>query len=213
MLPAEQEYTPKILSQVEYKAKVRGSSSKLIRSVTQTGDNLYLATSSGKNALFSVNEQCVFRYDEAGNIQPIEYNYQLKFPFGKRKQTIIFDWERMKAQATYKGKTVELDIEPGYQVDLTMQMQLQQELVKGNTIYDVTVVRKHNTRDYRYQVSGIETLELDGTTYRALLTQRLSPRKQVNVWVNPEDNYTMLKTQIQSKKDPNIEIIYKRRII
>ncbi len=204
---------PQMLSQVEYKAKANGVSSKLLRSVQQISDNLYVAESSGKSTLFSVKERCTFRYDENGIIQPLEYDYKLKYPFGGRKQKIRFDWDNMKAQATYKKKTVVLDIKPGYQVDLTMQLQLRRELELGNKVYDVTVLRKHGTRNYRYEVAGSGLLELNGVAYNALLTQRITERKQVNVWVNPEDNFKMLKTQIFSKKDPNIEINYKKTIL
>ena len=204
---------PVIISKSVYKAKIFGTSSKLLRTIEQQDENLFRAYSSSRNGLYSIKEVCSFRYAKNGTIQPLEYSYKLKYPFGGRKQQVTFDWERMKVRATYKKKTLELDIEAGYQVDLTMQLQLQKELQKGTKEFEVTIVRKHSTRQYRYEVIGTEAIELNDTVYDALLMERNTERKQVKVWVNPADDYKMLKTHIRSSKDPDVQITFQKTII
>lgn len=204
---------PQLIDKLQYSAKSSGIGARMIRTVEQLDDNLFKVSSRSKNALFSITEICQYRLDEQNNIVPLDYYYKLKSPFGKRKQIIKFDWDTLMARATYKKKTVEIPIEKGFQTDLSMQFQLQKDLAEGKNVFDYTIVRKHSTRDYHYKMKSSESIEINGVSTDAVLVERLSERKNIFIWVDPNQRYRLLKMNIISKKNPDIKINFVQSLL
>ena len=208
-----QDSYPQTLEQNQYVVKTRGASAKIIRIIEQLDAKTFKASSVAKHALVSVKEYCTFTEDEQGNIVPLEYNYRIKSFFGGRKQHIVFDWEAMKATATYKKKTIEIDLKPGYQTDLTMQLQMQRDLAKGLKAFDYTIVRKLTTRDSHFEIVESELVDDTADTNLVQLQQRKSARKEVNIWVDSENKYKLSRMRITSKKDGNVSIDFVKNLL
>jgi hypothetical protein len=115
----------------------------------------------------------------------------------RRDGDVIFDWEAGKATGIYEGSAIDLAVTPGVQDDMSVQIAMILQLVRGATPETLREIDKHGIRDYLYQRDGEETLttaigRIDTIVYR---TEHPGSPRVTRYWCPPAEGYIPVKVQ------------------
>jgi hypothetical protein len=72
---------------------------------------------------------------------------------------VTFDWAAGRAAGVYEGVAVDLPLQPGIQDDLSVQIAMMVELLRGRTPEHLSMLDRNSAREYRYQREGAQTID------------------------------------------------------
>ncbi len=176
-----------------YKGKFAGLTIETERRLTRLDDGTYQLTSDASNFLGSINETSHFSV-EADQWRPLEYTYSRRIFGAKAKETIAFDWETMTAAYTHSDKperNAQHKLEPGMLDPALYLLQVQRDLIRGQTVLEYRFVKRDRIRHYRVERLASETLSINKQSYDAIKVGRADPDddKQTFVWAIPSLSY------------------------
>ncbi|MBV8854351.1 MAG: DUF3108 domain-containing protein, partial [Sinobacteraceae bacterium] len=83
-------------------------------------------------------------------VQPISYRADDGTSSTKRDAQLDFDWEHGRVTGVYEDVPVNMPLQPGIQDDLSIQIALMVELLRGHTPDRFQLVDKNQVREYQY---------------------------------------------------------------
>jgi hypothetical protein len=101
--------------------------------------------------------QSVMRVTEAG-VQPLSYRAGAETPSPKRDINVQFNWENGHVTGVYQDSQMDLTVPPGTQDDLSIQIALLLELMRGHTPEEFFLLEKKAAGRYRYMRERDETI-------------------------------------------------------
>jgi len=118
---------------------------------------------------------------------------------------VAFDWSAGRATGVYEGSVVDLPLKPGIQDDLSVQIAMMVDLLHGRTPEHVSMIDKNQTRDYRYQREGAETVstplgQIDTIIYTS---QHPGSPRVTRFWCAPSRGY--LPMRVEQKRLDSVE--------
>ena len=118
---------------------------------------------------------------------------------------VTFDWSTGRASGVYEGVPVDMPIKPGIQDDLSVQIAMMVELLRGRTPEQLSMMDKNSTREYRYQREGSEPIasalgRIDTVIYSS---QHLGSPRVTRFWCAPSMGYLPLR--IEQKRVDSVE--------
>jgi len=118
---------------------------------------------------------------------------------------VSFDWSADRATGVYEGTPVDLPLKPGIQDDLSVQIAMMVELLRGRTPEQLSMMDKNSTREYRYQREGSEPIatalgRIDTVIYSS---QHLGSPRVTRFWCAPSMGYLPLR--IEQKRADSVE--------
>ena len=172
----------------------------------QEGDKWVYRSKSeprGIGRLFSQRpvQESVMEITDAG-VHPISYKADDGTPATKRDANVQFDWEHQHVSGVYEDAKVDMPIPPGIQDDLSAQIALMVELLRGHTPEKFSLLSGDSVREYRYSRDGEETLTTPVGTVQTIIfvsEKQYSPRV-TRFWCAPSLGYIPLRVQ-QTRKD------------
>jgi hypothetical protein len=122
-----------------------------------------------------------------------------------RDADVEFNWETRRASGTYEGVTVDLPIKPGVQDDLSVQVELINDLLHGRTPDTLWLIDKNTIRDYHYQREGDETLDtpLGRIATTIYSSQHTGSPRITRFWCAPSLGYLPLR--VEQKRIDSVE--------
>ncbi|HVW69932.1 MAG TPA: DUF3108 domain-containing protein [Steroidobacteraceae bacterium] len=146
-------------------------------------------------------QESVLEVTDTG-VRPLSYKADDGTSSTKRDANVQFDWEHGRISGVYEDARVNMPIPPGIQDDLSVQIALMVELLRGHTPEKFALLSGNSVREYRYSREGEETLEtplgtIQTTVYRS--EKQNSPRV-TRFWCAPSLGYIPVKVE-QKRKD------------
>ena len=138
-----------------------------------------------------------------GGVRPLSYKAEDGTSATKRDANVEFDWQHNHISGIYEDAKVDMPIPPGIQDDLSVQIALMVELLRGHTPDKFSLLSGGATREYRYSRDGEETLStplgsIPTVIYRS--EKQNSPRV-TRFWCAPSLGYIPLRVQQKRKDD------------
>ncbi len=149
-------------------------------------------------------QKSVMRVTESG-VQPLSYEADDGTPSTKRDAHVQFDWEHDKVSGSYEDAKVDMPIPPGIQDDLSVQIALMVELLRGHTPETFSLLSGNSVRQYHYSREGEETLTTSMGTLPTIVYSAhkdYSPRV-TRFWCAPSLGYIPLR--VQQKRNNEVE--------
>jgi Protein of unknown function (DUF3108) len=175
------------------------------------GDNTWVYRSKsaprGIGRVFSERpvQESVLKVAEDG-VRPLSYKADDGTSSTKRDADVQFDWEHQRITGVYEDTKLDMPIPPGIQDDLSVQIALMVELLRGHTPDKFVLLSGNSVREYRYSRDGEETLETPLGTVPTVIfrsEKQYSPRV-TRFWCAPSLGYIPLRVQ-QKKGQDDVE--------
>lgn len=171
-------------------------------------DNTWLYSSSsaprGLGNLYPMRPQLQssLRITDQG-VEPLSFHAQ--GAGASHDADVTFDWRAHRASGTYEGATVDMPIKPGLQDDLSVQIAMMVELLRGRTPQNLSMLDKNSARQYRYQREGQETIstplgQIDTVIYSS---QHEGSPRITRFWCAPAKGY--LPMRVEQKRIDSVE--------
>jgi hypothetical protein len=152
----------------------------------------------GIGRLFSERptQESVLRATEAG-VQPLSYRADDGTSSAQRDADVQFDWEHGRVTGVYEDTKVDMPPQPGVQDDLSVQIAMMVELLKGRTPEKFLLLDKNSVREYRYVREGEETLStplgaIPTVIYRS---EKAGSPRATRFWCAPSLGYIPLRVE------------------
>jgi hypothetical protein len=139
----------------------------------------------------------------AQGVQPL--SFKADGGGAEHNANVTFDWSAGRASGVYEGVTVDIPIKPGIQDDLSVQIAMMVELLRGRTPEQLSVIDKNSTREYRYQREGAQPIDtalgrIDTVIYSS---QHPGSPRVTRFWCAPSMGYLPLR--IEQKRVDSVE--------
>jgi hypothetical protein len=126
----------------------------------------------------------------ATGVRPQQYHYQ-RSGGSERVANLAFDWQSMTVENDVAGSHWKMDIPAGTLDKLATQLDMMIALGQGKHDVTYTVADGGTLKEYRYRVTGEETLDLPAGTFSTVRVARL--RKDIDqetiIWFAPALHY------------------------
>jgi hypothetical protein len=123
----------------------------------------------------------------------------------RRDVDVKYDWEQQRVTGVFQDVKVDRPLEPGTQDDLSVQIALMVELLRGHSPQLFLLLDEKSARKYHYTRESTETIQ---TTLGPVATvvyasqAEYSPRT-TRFWCAPERGYIPMR--VEQKKDNDVE--------
>ena len=141
----------------------------------------------------------------ADGVRPLSYKADDGTSATKRDANVQFDWQNNRVTGVYEDAKIDMPIPPGMQDDLSVQIALMVELLRGHTPDKFALISGNSVREYRYSRDGEETLTTPVGTIQTIIyrsEKQYSPRA-TRFWCAPSLGYIPLR--VQQKKGDDVE--------
>jgi hypothetical protein len=118
-----------------------------------------------------------------GRVRPLEYHGD----DGSAHVDIDFDWAAGIARGTAGGKPVDLALKDGTQDVMSIQLQVMEDLSRGNLPADFLIVDNNEVKDFRYTREGSARLQtaLGGLDTVIVASERAGGDRILRMWFAP----------------------------
>jgi Protein of unknown function (DUF3108) len=158
----------------------------------------------GIGRLFSERpvQESVLEVTDTG-VRPLTYKADDGTSSTKRDSDIRYDWEHNRVTGVNEDAKVDMPLSPGIQDDLSVQIALMVELLRGHTPDKFSLLSGNSVREYRYSRDGEETLTTPVGTVQTVIyrsEKQYSPRV-TRFWCAPSLGYIPLRVEQKRKDD------------
>ncbi|HEY3784995.1 MAG TPA: DUF3108 domain-containing protein [Steroidobacteraceae bacterium] len=141
-------------------------------------------------------QESILRVTAAGT-QPLSYKADDGTSSTARDVDVRFDWAHGHVAGVYEDTPVDMPTRPGLQDDLSVQIALMVDLLRGRPPAEVLLLDRDAVREYSYTREGEETLETPLGRVATVIYQshkRNSPRV-TRFWCAPAHGYIPVRVQ------------------
>jgi len=144
----------------------------------------------------NVTQRSLMRLSPEG-IEPLSYQAENPHTAGKVDSDVQFDWQKSHAAGVYDGEQVDLELKPGVQDDLSIQIALIYLLLQNKPPEGFAMLNKNSIREYRFLREQEETLStpmgnLATVVYRS---ERSGSPRTTRYWCAPSLGYIPLRAE------------------
>jgi len=146
-------------------------------------------------------QKSLLRVTDAG-VQPLTYHADDGTPSTKRDADITFDWNAHRVTGTYEDKKVDTPLVAGIQDDLSVQVAMMVELLRGRTPERFSLLDGNSVREYRYVRDGEETLQTPLGSIQTLIyrSHKEGSPRITRFWCAPARGFVPVRVE-QKRKD------------
>jgi hypothetical protein len=148
--------------------------------------------------------ESVMRVTRAG-VQPLSYRATANTSSKEKDIDLKFDWGRHRVTGVYEGTPVDMALQPGTQDDLSVQIALMVELLRGHSPDRFLLLDKSSTREYRYTRENTASLDtpLGAIATIVYLSSKEGSPRETRFWCAPDRGYIPMK--VEQKSGDNIQ--------
>jgi hypothetical protein len=148
-------------------------------------------------------QESVLKVTDDG-VHPLSYKADDGTSSTKRDANVQFDWEHNRVTGVYEDAKVDMTpMPPGIQDDLSVQIALMVELLRGHTPDKFSLLSGNSVREYRYSRDGEETLTTPVGTIQTIIyrSEKQNSPRTTRFWCAPSLGYIPLRVQQKRKDD------------
>jgi hypothetical protein len=141
----------------------------------------------------------------ATGVQPLSYKADDGTASTKRDIDIQYDWVHGHVTGVYEDVRIDLPLQPGIQDELSVQIALMVELLRGRTPERFLLLDKSSVREYHYVREGADTVSTPFGNIEAIIyrSQKEGSPRVTRFWCAPSRGYIPLR--VEQKRQDNIE--------
>ena len=144
----------------------------------------------------AITQTSIFRIDD-DKVVPLVYRAEDGSKSTGRDVSLDFDWPGRRVTGTAEDEAVSLELQPGIQDSLSVQIALMRELAAGRAPERFLLIDKDAVKDYRYTLEGDERVrtalgEFDTKVYRS---QREGSNRVTRLWLAPDLGWVPVRAQ------------------
>lgn len=175
-----------------YALSYDGKSGTATRTLTKSGNGFTYKVSARAAGIATANQSASFSLS-GDKVIPSSASTAYKVAGIGNTHSIKFNGKT--AISTYKGKPTTLSIPNGAYDDLSLEMQIRQELLNGKFSGAYTLVKKKDTELTRFKKSGNAKITTPAGTYDTVRIDRIHDDKgrATSFWLAPSLNYLPVK--------------------
>jgi hypothetical protein len=149
-------------------------------------------------------QQSVLQVTDSG-VRPLSYKADDGTSSTKRDADVRFDWEHGQMSGVYEDKKVDGPLPPDVQDDLSVQVAMMVELLRGHTPEKFALLSGNSVREYRYSRDGVETLTTPAGTMKTIVyqSQKEGSPRITRFWCAPSLGYIPLR--VEQRRDHQLE--------
>ena len=139
-------------------------------------------------------------------VQPLSYQAEDGTHATKRDADVKFDWVQSHASGVYEDTPIDMQLKPGTQDDLSVQLAMFVQLLKGKTPANILLISKNNSvREYRYSRESDATIDTPIGPVATVIyrSERDGSRRVTRYWCAPSKGY--LPMRVEQKKNNSVE--------
>jgi uncharacterized protein DUF3108 len=135
----------------------------------------------------------------AQGLRPERYSLQRGTP--DRMESASFDWANLRSNMAFSGVTLQSDLLPGTQDQVSFLHQLP-FLLAGESPYSLVIATPRKTDSYDVQVVGKETIKTDAGEIPTVHVRRATREdtSSMDVWLAPDLYYLPVKLRLRDNK-------------
>lgn len=147
-------------------------------------------------------QESVLQVSDAG-VHPLSYKADDGTSSTKRDANVQFDWEHKRVTGVYEDNKVDMPMPPDIQDDLSVQIALMVELLRGHTPDKFVLLSGNSVREYRYSRDGEETLQTPIGSVATVIyrSEKQNSPRVTRFWCAPSLGYIPLRVQQKRKGD------------
>ncbi|TNE81945.1 MAG: DUF3108 domain-containing protein [Gammaproteobacteria bacterium] len=178
---------------LSYAATMNGMDINAERELRVIGDSFEMVTSA-KNLLGSITEEGRFKLDEQGVIVDQGYEYERNIIGMKKTEELSYDRNSGVANYETKKKKRQVKLDGNYLNRLSYQVQLQRDLIRGESDLQYQVIARGRLKDYNFEILGEETLDTPLGPFKTIKVRRVreDDDRQTLMWFAPTLNYLLV---------------------
>lgn len=147
-------------------------------------------------------QESVIRVSDSG-VQPLSYKADDGTPSTRRDVDVQFDWQQGRVTGVYEDTKVDMPTGPGLQDDLSVQIALMVELLRGHSPDHLALLDRNTVREYHYERESEQELS---TALGEVATVVYSSHKQnsprvTRFWCAPSHGYIPMRVEQKRKDD------------
>ena len=177
------------------------------RQLTQQPDGTFQfsahSRSTGIMSLFVrdvVTEQSIFRFDNQGNMQPLEYIYQRVGGKRERRVRLTFDWLKGNVVNQIDQKAWTMVIPHNAQDKLLYQLALMMDLQGGLTQFNYEIADGGHLKSYHFEIIREEEIYTSLGRLKTQVIQRRLEGRVTTLWCAPQWHYLPVRIE-QNESD------------
>lgn len=186
-----------------YSLSYDGKSGTATRTLTKSGDGFVYKMSARAVGIASANQSATFKITN-GRIVPSSATTSFKVAGIGNTHTMKFS--NSQVVSTYKGKSQTLAMPKQAYDDLSLEMQIRQELLDGKFTGNYPLVKKTQIENAKFKKAGTSQIKTPAGTYETIRIDRLhdnidNKARATSFWLAPSLNYLPVKvSQTESGK-------------
>lgn len=175
-----------------YSLSVDGKTGTATRVLTQSGNSFTYKVSARAAGVATANQTANFTLSN-GRVSPTSASTSYKVAGVGANHRISFSGRQ--AVSTYKGKSTTLATPNGAFDELSLEMQIRQELLNGKFSGNYTLVKKTDTERTTFRRAGNAKITVPAGTYDTVRIDRVHDDRgrATSFWLAPELNYLPIK--------------------
>jgi hypothetical protein len=141
-------------------------------------------------------QESVMSVTDSGT-RPLSYKADDGTSSTKRDATVQFDWDHNQVTGVYEDAKVDMPLQPGIQDDLSVQIAMMVELLKGRTPDKFLMLDKNTLREYRFVREGEETLSTPLGSIATIIfrSQKAGSPRVTRFWCAPSRGYIPMRVE------------------
>ena len=166
---------------------------------------IYTSKSSprGIGKLFSERpvQKSILRVTAQG-VQPLSYDADDGTSSTKRDAHVQFDWDHGRVTGVYEDTKLDMPLQPGIQDDLSVQIALMVELMRGHEPEQFQLIDQNTVREYHYAREAEEPISTPLGTINTIVyrSQKTGSPRVTRFWCAPSIGYIPMRAE-QKKGD------------
>lgn len=175
-----------------YSLSVDGKSGTATRTLTKSGNGFNYKMSARAVGIATANQSATFALS-GGRIVPNSASTSYKVAGLGNTHNIKFNGSQVVS--TYKGKSKTLTSSAQAYDDLSLEMQIRQELIQGKFSGSYRLVKKNEIETTAFKKAGTSKINTPAGTYDAVRIDRVHDDKgrATSFWLAPSLNYLPIK--------------------
>jgi hypothetical protein len=143
-----------------------------------------------------ITQDSVFRLD-GDQVLPEHYRGDDGTPATKRDVNLTFDWHAHRVSGIYEDVPVDLPIEPGVHDDMSIQVALMTDLLRGITPMNFRLIDRNLIKNYQYSQEGSLMLQTRLGLKKVVIyrSRKVGSRSSTLFWCAPDLGYLPLKVE------------------
>ncbi len=175
-----------------YTLSANGKTGTATRTLTKSGNTFTYKVSAKAVGIATANQSSTFSLS-GGKVVPASATTSYKVAGVGATHSIKFSGKQ--AVSTYKGKSTTISLPSGGFDDLSMEMQIRQELLNGKFSGSYTLVKKTDSEKTTFRKAGNAKITVPAGTYDTIRIDRVhgDSGRATSFWLAPSLDYLPVK--------------------